>query len=124
MSGATRSFADKVRVWLAPPEWRPRDLGGPVVVPVPDRAAHPRYDARAPRSVQVYVAVQFLCAAAATMAYLWVESTAPFVFLAAAAAVLVVTVVSWGALLEGRRWAWPLEIARLAAAAGLIVWMV
>jgi sterol desaturase/sphingolipid hydroxylase (fatty acid hydroxylase superfamily) len=122
MSRATRSLADTIKVWFAPPEWRPRDLGGPVVVPPADRGAHPRYDARAPRSVQVYVAGQFAVASAATMAYLWVESTAPLAFLAAAAALLIVTVVAWGALLERRRWAWPLEIARLAASAVLLLW--
>jgi sterol desaturase/sphingolipid hydroxylase (fatty acid hydroxylase superfamily) len=123
MSRATRSRADKIRVWFAPPEWRPADLGGPVVVPPADPASHPRYDVRAPRAVQVYVAVQFAIAAVATMAYLWIESTASLAFLSAAAGVLVATVVAWGALLERRRWAWPLEIGRLAAAAGLVAFV-
>jgi alkylglycerol monooxygenase len=122
MSGETRSLADKVRVWLAPPEWRPRDLGGPVVVPPADRSAHPRYDLRAPRGIRLYVAAQFAIAAAAAVGYLWIESTAPRAFLVAAAAAFVVTVVAWSALLEHRRWAWPLEIGRLVAGAGLIAW--
>ncbi len=121
MSRATSSLRDKLRVWIAPPEWRPADLGGPVVVPPADPAAHPRYDVRAPRAVQVYVAVQFVIAAIATMAYLWIESTASSVLLVAAAAVLVVTVVAWGALLEGRRWAWPLEIGRIVAGASVVL---
>jgi hypothetical protein len=78
---------------------------------------------RAPRGVQVYVGVQFAVAAVATMAYLWIEATASPAFLGAAAAVLVVTVVAWGALLERRRWAWPLEIGRLAAAAALVAFV-
>jgi hypothetical protein len=113
--------ADKLRVWLAPPEWRPADLGGPVTVPPPDPATHPRYDLRAPRGVQAYVAVQFVVAAAATVAYLWVESSAPPSFLAACAVVFVTTLVAWGALLERKRWAWPLELARLAAGALLVL---
>lgn len=123
MSRATRALADKIRVWFAPPEWRPADLGGPVVVPPADRGAHPRYDVRAPRGVRVYVAAQFALTAAATTAYLWFEATSPRALLAAAAAVLVATLVAWGALLEGRRWGWPLEVARLAAAAGLLLWL-
>jgi sterol desaturase/sphingolipid hydroxylase (fatty acid hydroxylase superfamily) len=123
MSGATRSFADKARVWLAPPEWRPQDLGGPVVVPPADRAAFPRYDVRAPGAVRLYVGVQFAIAVAAATGYLWIESTAPHAFLAASAATFVVTVVAWGALLEGKSWAWPLEVARLAAGAALFVWL-
>ena len=121
MSLATRSWTDKLRVWLAPPEWRPADLGGPVVVPPADPAAHPRYDVGASRRVQVYVLVQFAIAAVATVAYLWSESSASHVFLAAGAAVLVATVVAWGGLLEGRPWAWPLEVTRLVAGVALVV---
>jgi alkylglycerol monooxygenase len=124
MSFATKAFADKLRVWLAPPDWRPADLGGPVVVPPADPAAHPRYDAKAPRAIQTYVAAQLALAAVAVTAYLWVEATAPRVFLGAAAGVLIATLVAWGGLLEGKRWAWPLEVARLVAGAGLVVWRV
>jgi sterol desaturase/sphingolipid hydroxylase (fatty acid hydroxylase superfamily) len=129
MSRATARFSDKVRVWFAPPEWHPADLGGPIAVretglappapgppPAPARA---RYDVRAPRGVQVYVGVHLALAVVATMAYLWIEATAPQWFLVAAAAVFVATVVAWGGLLEGRRWAWPVEGARLAAAAAI-----
>jgi sterol desaturase/sphingolipid hydroxylase (fatty acid hydroxylase superfamily) len=120
MSARTRSLADKVKVWLAPPEWRPADLGGPVIVPPADPAAHPRYDAKAPRAIRVYVAAQFAIAGAAVMGYLWIEETAPRVFLVAAAVVFLASVVAWGALLERRRWAWPLEVARLVAGAALV----
>jgi alkylglycerol monooxygenase len=122
MSAATRSLADKARVWLAPPEWRPRDLGGPVVVPPADRAAFPRYDVRAPRAMRVYVGVQFAIAVVAATGYLWIESTAPHAFLVASAAAIVLSVVAWGALLEGKRWAWPLEAGRLAAGVALLAW--
>jgi hypothetical protein len=67
------------------------------------------------------VGVQFAIAGAATVGYLWVESSAPLGFLAACAAVFVATLVAWGALLERKRWAWPLEIARLAAGVALLV---
>jgi membrane protein YdbS with pleckstrin-like domain len=121
MSASTRSLVDKVRVWFAPPEWRPADLGGPVTVPPADPAKHPRYDPRAAKGLRAYVAAQFVIAAAATVAYLWVESTARPAFLAACAVVFIATLAAWGALLEQKRWAWALEIARLAAGAGLVV---
>jgi alkylglycerol monooxygenase len=123
MSAATRSFGDKVRVWLAPPEWRPADLGGPVTVPVADPSSRPTYDVRATRGVQLYVAFQFLVAAMATMAYLWIESTTPWPRLLAAACVFIATVVAWGALLEGKRWGWPLEVGRLVAGAAVVAWI-
>ncbi len=121
MSASTRSLVDKVRVWVAPPEWRPADLGGPVTVPPADPAKHPRYDPRAAKGLRAYVAAQFVIAAAATVAYLWGESTARPAFLAACAVVFIATLAAWGALLEQKRWAWALEIGRLAAAAGLVV---
>jgi alkylglycerol monooxygenase len=119
---ATRRSIDKILVWIAPPEWRPRDLGGPVTVPRPERGA-PRYDVRAPRVVELYVGSQFAIAAVATMAYLWFEATATRVLLAGAAAVFVTTLVAWGGVLEHRRWGWPLEISRLAVAASFAVWV-
>jgi alkylglycerol monooxygenase len=121
MSRATRRVADKVRVWLAPPEWRPGDLGGPVKVPEADRAEHPRYDVQAGRGMQAYVAAQFAIAAVGVVAYLWVEGTASRVFLAACAGVFVATLVAWGGLLEGKRWAWGVEIGRLVAGVSLVV---
>jgi alkylglycerol monooxygenase len=122
MSRATRRWADKVRVWFAPPEWRPADLGGPVIVPPADAAAHPRYDVRARRGTRAYVAAQFAIAAAATVAYLWIEGTASKLFLGVAAIVFVATLVAWGALLEGKRWAWALEGARIAAGIAVVAW--
>jgi sterol desaturase/sphingolipid hydroxylase (fatty acid hydroxylase superfamily) len=119
MSRATGRLADKVRVWFAPPEWRPDDLGGAIVVRAADVAGRARYDARAPRPVQAYVGAQLVLAVAGTMAYLWVEATAPRWLLVAAAAFFVATVVAWGGLLERKRWAWPLEAARLAGAAAI-----
>jgi sterol desaturase/sphingolipid hydroxylase (fatty acid hydroxylase superfamily) len=121
-SRRTRSFVDKVLVWLAPPDWRPRDLGGSNQGVAPTkRTRKPRYDVRAPRAVQVWVGLQFALVAAATMAYLWVEATAPRPLLLAAAALFGATVVAWGGLLERKRWGWPLEVSRLAAIAGLVV---
>ena len=124
MARETQPWRDKLRVWFAPPEWRPRDLGGPVVVPPADASAHPRYDAHASRAVKVYVGLQFALIVAATMAYLWMEASAPRAVLAAAAAVLVATVVAWGALLERRKWGWALEAARLVAGVAVVAWVV
>ncbi|MEZ4293899.1 MAG: sterol desaturase family protein [Polyangiaceae bacterium] len=47
MSRATSRLRDKLWVWFAPPEWRPRDLGGPVTIPEVSRA-QVRYATPAP----------------------------------------------------------------------------
>ncbi|HEY8088438.1 MAG TPA: sterol desaturase family protein [Polyangiaceae bacterium] len=122
MARSTHRLVDKARVWLAPPEWRPTDLGGPVVVPPADPTRTPRYDVRARRGIATYVAVQFAVTAAATVGYLWIEGTASWAFLAAASTVFLVTLLAWGGLLESRRWAWPVEGARLAASVAVLLW--
>jgi alkylglycerol monooxygenase len=122
MARSTQRFVDKVRVWLAPPEWRPADLGGPVVVPPADPTRTRRYDVRARPGIVAYVAVQFVLTAAATVGYLWIEGTASWAFLGAASAVFVATLLAWGGLLESKRWAWPVEGARLAASVAVLLW--
>jgi sterol desaturase/sphingolipid hydroxylase (fatty acid hydroxylase superfamily) len=120
MSRATKSRSDKIRVWLAPPEWRPFDLGGPVEPAIPDPHDYPRYAPPVSPSMQAYVTIQFAVMAVATMVYLWFESTASWPVLAAAAAVFGATLISWAGLLERKSWAWPLEGARLGAAMAFI----
>ena len=124
MARSTHRLADKARVWLAPPEWRPADLGGPVVVPPADPTRTRRYDVRARRRHRhVHVlAVQFVVTAAATVGYLWIEGTASWAFLGVASAVFVATLLAWGGLLESKRWAWPVEGARLAASVAVLLW--
>jgi hypothetical protein len=77
---------------------------------------------RARRGIATYVAVQFAVTAAATVGYLWIEGTASWAFLAAASTVFLVTLLAWGGLLESRRWAWPVEGARLAASVAVLLW--
>lgn len=123
-SRKTRSVADKLRVWLAPPEWRPEDLGGPVARQAADPAAHPLYDPRAPKLVRAYVGAGFAIVAAATIGYLWCEATAARWVLAAAASALLLSGATYGALLERKAWAWHLEAARLAGSVALFLWIV
>ena len=104
-----------------PPSGAPADLGGPVAVPPADPAAHPRYDVRAPAGMQVYVAIQFAIVGVATMRTWGSSPRRRTRYLAACAAVFLVTLVAWGALLERRTWAWPLEVARLCAGVALAV---
>jgi sterol desaturase/sphingolipid hydroxylase (fatty acid hydroxylase superfamily) len=119
MARKTERLRDKLAVWLAPPEWRPVDLGGRVTVPEVDRARYRKYDVGASRALDVYVGVHFVVIAAATTALLWFHGTAPSAVVFAAAAWIVMTLVAWSGLVEARRWGLPLEIARLAASVGL-----
>ena len=112
MSRATSGFGDKLRVWFAPPDWRPQDLGGPVIVPEVDRAVYKKYDPESPAAVDRYVLVQFAIVAAVTSAIMWFASTLSAVFLVAGATWVIAGLVAWGALFEGKRWGIPIECAR------------
>jgi alkylglycerol monooxygenase len=110
MMRASRGL-DKLRVWFASPAWKPP---GYVVAtpPVHGRTkyegalAHPRY-----------VLVQYVLVVTATFALMmWHHAIATPVLVVAGASILG-ALVAIGALLEGRRWAVPAEIARIALGA-------
>jgi hypothetical protein len=125
MTRDTGRLGDKLRVWLAPPEWRPADLGGPVVVPEVDRATYRKYAAPVTASSAVidrYVMLQFLVITAATSSIMWFAAALPRALLFASSSWVLAAVIAWGGLFEGKRWARPLEIARHLAgvAIGLV----
>jgi len=123
MARRTRRVRDKLLIWFMPPEWRPADLGGPVTVPDVSRAARRRYDVPTPRGLDVYVAINFVLTTAATTALLWFQTALSHPELAASAILIVLTLVSWGALFEARPWAVLLEWTRLLLVTALTAWL-
>lgn len=120
MSQRTRKGADKIRVWFAPPEWRPKDLGGPVTPLPANPKEHPRYDPKVSRQVCAYVTASFTLVAVATMAFLWWESATARPLLAVAALVLLIGGQAHGSLLARKGWGWKIEAVRLVATAGTL----
>jgi len=58
-------------------------------------------------------------------ALIFFHARLPMVLVAGGAAALLLAMLSFGALLERRRWALPVELARLAGTAGLAAfWLV
>jgi alkylglycerol monooxygenase len=110
---------DKVRGWFMPPEWRPRELGGNVVIPETSRATQRKYDAAGTRGARIYVLSNMALLVVATIALL--VARVGELRLALACGLIVLTLVVWGGLLERRRWAVGLEIARVALAAVLVI---
>ena len=123
MSRETARPMDKLRVWLAPPEWRPQDLGGPVTVPEVDPAVYVKYDTDTPHAVDRYVFAQFVFVALVTSALMGFAKELPASVTAAGSAWVLVSIVSWGALFEGKSWAVRLEVLRHAAGVLLGAWL-
>jgi sterol desaturase/sphingolipid hydroxylase (fatty acid hydroxylase superfamily) len=118
LSLAAPRWSDKVRVWFASPAWSPEG-----VAPYPGLAdgsylAREKHDVVASRATSIYVVVQFAFAVAATAALMFLQAALPRAVLAAGAALVVITLATCAGLLEGKRWAKPVEAARLVAAVG------
>jgi alkylglycerol monooxygenase len=125
MANASPRAIDKLRAFVAPPEWRPAALGGPVAIPDVSDATRPKYDVATTPAMRAYVAASFVVVGIVLTGSLLVEATAPRWALAVVALVVVATLASWGALLEGRAWGLPFELVRLASipiAATAITW--
>jgi alkylglycerol monooxygenase len=125
MSRSAPRLADKLRVWVAPPEWRPRELSnglGYVTIPEASRATQTKYDVPVGRALLVYVAVQFAIVASVTSAITVFGERIPFAMMAAATALVLVEVVAWGALFEAKAWGAPLAMVRLVATAVVVAW--
>lgn len=117
-SFAAPSLGQALRVWVAPPGWRPDGL-----TPYPPpaevtRASQVKYRPPAWPGLAPYVAVQFVPVGALLTGLLLVEETAPTPALAVGAALVFFAAWSWSRLFERRPGAVPLEAARLAACAG------
>lgn len=122
LSLAPRRLRDKLYFWIAPPEWRPADLGGPVTVPEVSRATQHKYETPAPRSVNAYVITGFALASGATTALLEVSKSLSWAENIAIVALVLVSLAVWSGLEERRPWAAPLEIVKLAGAVALGAW--
>jgi alkylglycerol monooxygenase len=111
-SWQTRSWVDKIRVWIAPPGWLPAD-----VQPTPAASVGGRLTMS---GASTYALVQFAAAIVANEHFLLV-----FPELSAAAnalyfAFVVVTLFTVSAVIEGRSEFFALEAARLAVVAGVV----
>ena len=66
-----RSWADKLRVWIRPPGWRPADVAARYPKPAFDLAAVRRFDPPASRRAQRVALALFLAVLCATSVLLW-----------------------------------------------------
>jgi sterol desaturase/sphingolipid hydroxylase (fatty acid hydroxylase superfamily) len=99
----TQSWADKLRVWLKPPGWRPADVAARFPKPAFDIAQLQRYDPAVGRAARVGATALFLLLLAATSALLWNAHRLELPALAAGAAGIVAGLWCVGLLSSPRR---------------------
>ncbi len=106
---------DALKVFVASPGWRPEWMGE-----AEKRDPAVKYDVSAPRPVKQYVFWQWLVLLGLTFVFLmWGQST-PLPWKLAFAGWIAVSVGAIPGLLEGRRWAKPLEALRWVGGAGVL----
>ena len=111
--------ADRLRVWLGFPGWRPGVDQARIIEeagPLAELERPVRFDPPYSRGRYVYVLANLTLAVLVTTAYLFVDL--PTGQRVAAAALILWSLGTLGGILEGRGWAAPLEAARLAVVAG------
>ena len=116
-------ISDKLWSPFAPPEWLPPELGGRAIVPEVSRETQKRYRASAGRGVRRYVFANFIVVLLATGILGFVTPTLAVAQVAVATGLLVLALIVFGGLLESKRWAKPLEAARLVTVVlGVLFW--
>ena len=126
MARATSRPIDKLKVIVMPPEWRPHDLSsglGYVTIPDASRDTQTKYVRNVAIGLSAYIALGFALVATATAIFLWFAASAPASGMAVVCALILATLVTYGALFEGKRWAMAAEIARLTAMAFAAAWL-
>jgi sterol desaturase/sphingolipid hydroxylase (fatty acid hydroxylase superfamily) len=98
----TRHWADKLRIWFMPPEWRPADLAAEAPPAPPDPARLPVFDPPVGRVVLMLASAQFLLLIVLAARYLWRVDTLGLGAAALQVAALAAGLWICGALLQGR----------------------
>ena len=112
LSRAARGWRARLAPWLAPPERTGGDLGG-----AGSPAAPSKYDVPVPRRLRTYVLVNFALAATTTFWLMMGQNLIAPAWLAVGGGLVLLTMATMGGLMEGKRWALPLERMRLGLVA-------
>ena len=119
---ASPRLADKLQAFVRPPEWKPAALGGPVSIPEVTRDGQRRYEVRTRRARDVYTTVAFAVVALAVPLLTQAPPSVSWLARTVAAMFVIASIVAVAGLVEGKRWARPLEVARLLALPG-VAWV-
>jgi alkylglycerol monooxygenase len=115
------TWPERLRYALAPPEWRPASMGGPIEIPEPT-PGRLTWDARTVPRVELYIAAQLALVVLGVTAILAVSEGWSLPPRLLAAAFVIWSTAQWGALAERRAWGSYGEQARqLSIVAGAVL---
>ena len=114
------SAGEGIRFLLASPAWHPEWLGPIEPRRGVDPEALPKFDVNPGRGRQLYVGAQLTLIIVVAFALLTWHHALSIPALATAVGWVLVSLIAGAALLEGRRWAVGLEMARMGVLAGAV----
>lgn len=97
-----QNWADKLRVWIKPPGWRPADVAARFPKPAFDVDAVPRFHPPVPSGVAWFVGAQFVLLLGGVAAFLWQTDAWPLTTSVVWLLVLTVSLWAVGGVLQGR----------------------
>ena len=106
-------FGDRLRMIWAKPGWLPKDMGGPQPLPALDARA-PKYDPKSSGWMKAYVGVQFGLLALGLVAFMLYFTELDWFYRLAFFAIIILSGMICGAMLENKRWVLLAEYQRLA----------
>ena len=125
---SVKSHADKVRMMLKGPGWKPAELGGMEPMKDVSYATFTKYDTEIPGALNYYVLAQFVLVLAGTTIFLNTEMKEPFsgniLLKVGTALVIILSLVNIGGIFERKAWVPVLEYVRLVATAAVVTLLV
>jgi hypothetical protein len=112
---ATRSWADKARIWLMPTGWRPKDLAPRAAAGWQQDGHEVKFVSRELSGARAYLVVQMLWGFAFMLLVSHHASPLSGGQKVLFTALLWAMATAWAAMLESRRWAVTLEAVRVVA---------
>lgn len=116
-----RAWLDKLKIWWMPPGWRPAELQARRPKPAFTLATRRRFDPPLSKPVACYALLQFAAILGLAIHFLDVQRVASNGVLLVYLLFISASLLGVGAVLEGRRWGWAIELGRHATAIGVLL---
>jgi len=104
---------DKISIFIKPPGWFPDHLGGFKTPQETDLSQYAKYNPEYHHKLAGYTLVQFTAGLVAGTAILFLNTTIPIWPLSTGAVFVILTLITCGAMLEGKKWQVIFEYIRL-----------
>ncbi len=119
--GKARTVGDGIKMLVLKPGWKPDYLGGVQPFKEVSPQTFQKYDTSVSMGLAYYIFFQFVLMLAGTTGYLFAADGLEWPARIGVALLIILALVTLGGLLEQKRWAYFLELARLLATAPVAI---